>query len=237
MDVSSCLAAQWPAPANIKACTFTRAINGSPSSAQLSAALGVDLPAATDLPQLEQVHGNCTVDIAEALATPAPVQADACYSAQPMQLCSVRTADCLPVLLCDRDGGEVAAVHAGWRGLAGGVVESALERFQAPPATVLAWLGPAISQLNFEVGSEVRDAFADAVSQRDRAATLACFRAEADKYRADLYALARLRLHAMGVQQVFGGQYCTYGEPQRFHSYRRDGTSAGRLYSVIIRCD
>jgi polyphenol oxidase len=146
----------------------------------------------------------------------------------------VLTADCLPVLLCNRAGTEVAAVHCGWRGLAAGILGSALARFASPPAELLAWLGPAIGPQAFEVGGEVREAFR--ARQRDAAAReavdAAFVPAAAGKFRADLYALARLGLAALGIDRVHGGGLCTYGSPELFYSYRRDGVT-GRMASLI----
>jgi YfiH family protein len=138
------------------------------------------------------------------------------------------TADCLPLLLTDRAGQEVCAVHAGWRGLAAGVVESAVARFSAPPQQLLVWLGPAIGPETFEVGGEVYNAFV--AHCRDDAKA---FRPhQADRWLADIYQLARLRLARLGVGYVGGGGYCTWSQPSRFFSYRRDGVT-GRMASLI----
>src|SRR5690606_18824872 len=162
-----------------------------------------------------------------------PPAADAAYTRLPGQALAVMTADCLPLLLCDRAGSEVAVVHAGWRGLGAGVIESALQRFRAPAGDCLAWLGPAIGPRAFQVGAEVRAAFLAAAPPADRAATAAAFRPHAaGGYHADLYALARLRLAACGLTAVSGGGYCTVTDAARFFSYRRDGRT-GRMASVI----
>jgi YfiH family protein len=138
------------------------------------------------------------------------------------------TADCLPVLLCDRKGGTVAAAHAGWRGLAAGVLERAVEALGVSPGQVLAWLGPAIGPDAFEVGPEVRRQFLSA----DPGAESAFHTGSGDRWWADLYRLARRRLERVGVAAVFGGEYCTYSDPDRFFSFRRDGTT-GRMASLI----
>jgi YfiH family protein len=141
------------------------------------------------------------------------------------------TADCLPVLFCDAAGTAVAAAHAGWRGLAAGVLEATAIALARPPATLMAWLGPAIGPRAFEVGDEVRAAFVAA----DATAALAFVPGDiGGKWRCDLYALARLRLAACGVKQVFGGDFCTFSEPERFFSYRRDGRT-GRMAALIWR--
>ncbi len=139
------------------------------------------------------------------------------------------TADCLPLLLCDRAGTRVAAVHAGWRGLAGGVIEAAIEKVGARPNDLLCWLGPAIGPDAFEVGAEVRARFLELGGEDTKAA----FRpSTGGKWLADLYALATERLNALGVDQVWGGGLCTYSDPNRFFSYRRDGIT-GRMASLI----
>jgi len=138
------------------------------------------------------------------------------------------TADCLPVLLCDRQGSVVGAVHAGWRGLCDGVIEATVGAMGVVPQDLLAWLGPAIGQQHFEVGDEVRAAFIAVQPQ----AALAFIPGQPGKWFADLYALARLRLDALGVTQVHGGGHCTCGERGEFFSYRRDGVT-GRMGTFI----
>lgn len=177
---------------------------------------------------LSQVHGSCALDAA--LAQDAP-QADACIATQPGVVCAIQTADCLPVLFCDVGGKVVGAAHAGWRGLAGGVLENTLSCMRdAGAGDITAWMGPAIGPQCFEVGQEVFDAFA----ARD-AAMVTAFQAVAgqpEKYLADIYALARKTLWNAGVEKVFGGGRCTVSESALFYSYRRDRTT-GRMASLI----
>jgi YfiH family protein len=192
---------------------------------------------------LRQVHGVNVVDAAASQDAP---EADAAFTRQPGTVCAVMTADCLPVLFCDRAGSIVAAAHAGWRGLAAGVLEATVAAMATPPDQLLAWLGPAIGPRHFEVGGEVRAAFIE----RDPAAAAAFQPSEtavkvlrplperrqkagesADKWLANLYTLARQRLAAIGVSAIFGGEYCTVGE-ERFFSYRRDGVT-GRMATLI----
>lgn len=204
----------WPAPANVVAGTTL-----------------VDTPD-TMLPPglvtLSQVHGDRVVAIDDVYAAAGPLEADAVTGFAPGHVCAVRTADCLPVLFCARDGSEIAAAHAGWRGLAAGILENTVAALHARPAALLAWLGPAISQPNFEVGDEVREAF---IAQDPDAAQ--CFAGnERGRWQADLYALGRRRLAAAGVTRVFGGDWCTFANPARFHSYRRD-PDCGRMLSFI----
>ena len=138
------------------------------------------------------------------------------------------TADCLPVLLCDRAGTVVAAAHAGWRGLAAGVLEATIKKMDVPASDLLAWLGPAIGPKCFEVGDEVRASFVD----KDPSATLAFAAKPSGKWLADIYTLARQRLQAVGVNSISGGDFCTFTEAERFFSYRRDGVT-GRMASLI----
>jgi polyphenol oxidase len=140
----------------------------------------------------------------------------------------VMTADCLPVLLCDKQGSVVGAAHAGWKGLAAGVIEATVQAMDVAPQNLMAWLGPAISQDAFEVGAEVRAAFVDAQPQ----SASAFISGQNGKWFADICALARLRLNALGITAIYGGGYCTYRERERFFSYRRDGVT-GRMGSFI----
>jgi YfiH family protein len=189
----------WPVPDNVVAGTTTMAVAAG------------ELP--RDLKLLNQVHGANVVSTGRSRG----------------DLCAVRTADCLPVLFCSREGDEVAAAHAGWRGLAAGILENTIAAMSSPPAYLIAWLGPAISQANFEVGNEVRDVF---IAQDPGAA--ACFEQNArGRWQADLYGLARQRLARSGLKAVFGGQWCTFAEADRFHSYRRD-PDCGRMVSFVL---
>ncbi len=154
--------------------------------------------------------------------------ADAAFSRQPGVVCAVMTADCLPVLFCDRAGSVVAAAHAGWRGLLSGVLEQTVVGMRVPGEQLLAWLGPAIGPENFEVGDEVRQAFVAS----DAAATLAFKPHAQGKWLANLELLARQRLNSMGVGAIFGGGMCTVDDHSRFYSYRRDGIT-GRMASLI----
>jgi polyphenol oxidase len=235
------IAASWPAPANVRAMTSTRANGvsvGPYASLNLGGHVGDDAEAvqrnrallgnALVLPAapvwLNQVHGVNVVDAAEARAG---VTADGAYTSRKGVVCAVLTADCLPIFLCDRAGTEVALLHAGWRGLAAGVVEAGLARFRAPPGELLAWFGPAIGPRAFEVGDDVRSAFLH-WSVNTHAAFV---RNPRDRWMADIYRLARLRLNAAGVEAVQGGDYCTASQPDLFYSYRRDGAT-GRMASL-----
>lgn len=236
---------QWSAPANVRALVTTRQ-GGVSEGAWASMNLGLhvgDRPEAVRcnrarlrdcLPAepawLEQVHGTRVVD---AESVHAPISADASVARRAGTVCAVMTADCLPVLLCDTAGSVVAAAHAGWRGLAAGVLEATVAHMKVAPATVIAWLGPAIGPQAFEVGEEVRSTFVAA----DAAAARAFLPAGGQgKWLADLYVLARQRLARVGVSRVHGGQWCTHADPARFYSYRRDRVT-GRFASLVWRSD
>jgi YfiH family protein len=230
---------QWPAPAKVKTCVTTRSggISAMPfDSLNLGEHVGDDPQAVAKNRQrlvsllgckpawLQQVHG-----VAVAEANPALVlEADASWTSTAGIACTVMTADCLPVLFCDRVGTRVAAAHAGWRGLAAGVLESTLEQLAVPVDQVLVWLGPAIGPKAFEVGAEVREAF---VAQQRQATAAFLPSANPDKFMADIYQLARFRLAACGVDAVYGGDFCTYSD-LRFFSYRRS-VQTGRFASMI----
>ena len=155
-------------------------------------------------------------------------QADAAVTRTPGVVLAIQTADCLPVLLCADDGSEIAAAHAGWRGLSAGVLEATLDAMQTTRASILAWLGPAIAARSYEVGDEVRDAFL----ARDPAAASAFAATRPNHWLCDLYELARQRLRAAGIARIFGGGFDTFTDP-RLHSYRRDGARSGRMASLL----
>jgi YfiH family protein len=245
------LTPNWPAPATVGAFATTR--NGGASRApraslNLAAHCGDDPAAVASnrrrvgafLPGppiwLAQVHGCEVVHLDAsnlAAARRTPPTADAAVTLLPGVVCAVLTADCLPVLFADRDGTGVGAAHAGWRGLAAGVVEAtvaALAGLGVPPARLVAWLGPAIGPQTFEVGGEVVAAFCD----RDPGAMTAFVAHAGSRWHADLYALARRRLAAAGVATVTGGGHCTYAEHDRFFSYRRE-RETGRQAAFVWR--
>lgn len=178
---------------------------------------------------LNQVHG---VDVAR-LDAPAPagvITADAAVTTDAGSACAIMVADCLPVLFASRDGQRIGAAHAGWRGLAAGVLETTLAAFGVPGAELTAWLGPAISRQHFEVGGEVRDAFVT----HDAAAAAEFTPNARGRWQADLAGLARRRLATLGVTDVHGGEWCTFADRERFFSHRRDG-KGGRMAALIWR--
>jgi YfiH family protein len=238
----------WPAPANVRALSTTRdggVSEGVFAGLNLGAHVGDELArveanrghlqqvAAIPAPLnwLNQVHGTVVYPVSSHYEQ-AP-DADAACAHEVEQACIVMTADCLPVLFCDRAGTVVAAAHAGWRGLLGneqgGVLEASIAAMACDPADILAWLGPAIGPTAFEVGSEVRDAFM--AEQAEAAAAFAPSPNEG-KWLADIYQLARLRLARAGVNAVYGGEHCTFSDGEQFYSYRRDGQT-GRMASLI----
>jgi YfiH family protein len=232
----------WPAPARVKCLMTTRegGVSQAPwTSLNLGDHVGDDpLHVAANrahlrgqLPTgpgwLRQVHSARVVELGR---EPNP-EADASFTREPGQVCAVLTADCLPVLLCDRAGSVVAAAHAGWRGLASGVLEATVAAMQVQPEGILAWMGAAIGPQAFEVGDEVREAF---VSQHAEAAAafLPHPASSPGKWLADIYQLARIRLAHAGVQAIHGGGRCTFSEADSFFSYRRDGVT-GRMAALI----
>lgn len=233
------LTPDWPAPASVRACVTTR--EGGVSEAPFdSLNLGDhvdDRPEAVAENRrrltehlsiqpvwLQQVHGITVVH-----ADPGIVAtADASWTATPGIACAAMTADCLPTLFCNRAGTRVAAAHAGWRGLAAGVLEATLDSLDVPADEVLVWLGPAIGPKAFEVGPEVREVF---INQLPEAAEAFVPSNNAGKFMADIYQLARLRLAERGVTAVYGGGFCTVSDP-RFFSYRR-ASRTGRFASLV----
>lgn len=234
----------WPAPPHVHAASCCRrgGISRAPyDSLNLATHVGDDplrvagnrqrLRTQLQLPAepvwLNQVHGCAALRLP--CGPTASTTADAAWTTEPATVCAVLTADCLPILLCDVDGRCVAVVHAGWRGLAAGIVEQTLQALPVASDRMIAWLGPAIGPAAFVVGAEVHQAFVDA----DAAASAAFSALPADgKYLADLFQLARLRLAAAGVQAVHGGGVCTVTCAADYYSYRRDGR-CGRMATLI----
>jgi len=234
---------EWPAPVRVRAVSTTRfggVSKGAYASLNFGQHVGDDpeavsenrrrLISALGLKQepawLKQVHGTQAARLSSAEVLD---PADAAMTSKPGLACTVMTADCLPVLFCDRAGTRVAAAHAGWRGLSAGVLEATLAAMGKDPSIFMAWMGPAIGPESYEVGEEVRRAFV----QRDAGAAVAFTVGKAPgKWWCDLYALARRRLEAAGVTQVYGGGLCTYADRERFFSFRRDG-ECGRMATLI----
>ena len=213
----------WPAPESVTAVTASR----GPRDCADGAAW---LPAGVELPRLRQVHGKTVADADKAQGT----EADAVITARAGIACAVATADCLPLLVCNRAGTEIAAIHAGWRGLAAGIVEATLLRLDSEPADLLVWLGPAISAAHYEVGGEVREQLLAATAAVLREAVTQCFQARKNgNYRADLPGIARAQLAQLGCREVYSDGDCSYADAARFPSFRRDGEVSGRMLSAI----
>lgn len=235
---------EWPAPANIQALSTTRlggVSEGPYAGLNMGFGSGDDIDHvktnrrivsdAATMPGepvwLSQVHDTLCVP---ASASSCGMQADASFSREPGAVCAVMTADCLPVLFCTEDGEQVAAAHAGWRGLSAGILEATCARLGGPATGIIAWLGPCIGQANYEVGAEVRDAFV----RHDRAAVEHFAATRPGHWRADLAGLARQRLRTLGLTSVSGGGWCTHADALQFYSYRRDGVT-GRMATLIWR--
>jgi YfiH family protein len=242
----SYLIPDWPAPENVRAFSTTR-LNGCSTDPFSSFNLGahvhdspenvaknrMKLEAELALPSspfwLEQVHGNSVHIVEASKMEPFPPKADASITQEVGPVCIVMTADCLPILLCSRNGNEVAAVHAGWRGLLNGVIDNTLSQFKSAPSEIMAWLGPAIGPEIFEINEEILVDFLN--NNVDNEAAF-CAR-EPNRWFADLYELARIRLRQFGVCDIFGGNFCTYRDSELFFSHRRDKGKTGRMASLI----
>lgn len=245
----SFLVPHWPLPKHVRAITTTRRggvsqapydsfnlglhVNDDPNHVfqnRQALASYCQVPA-HGLQWLNQVHGS---NVCEAQADGVVREADASFTRAKNTVCAIMTADCLPVLLCDKQGLQVAAVHAGWRGLSAGVIEATLSTFPRPHE-VSAWLGPAIGSSAFEVGQDVVDAFVSSADPHHLEATIQAFTpslAAESKWWANLNALARIRLQLLGVNDIFGGEHCTWKDHENFYSYRRSGET-GRMASLI----
>ena len=204
----------WPVSSRVRALVSTRAL-GDMKSEEGRGRLRTQLPA--DPVWLRQVHGVNVVDAASALAG---TVADASFTTRKNVVCAIQVADCMPVLFAADDGGAVAIAHAGWRGLAAGVIEATVDAMGVAANRILAWLGPAIGPAVYEIGAEVRAAFLERDAETESAFTPA----RPGHWRLDLYAVARQRLSALGVTRVSGGGFCTASDAARFFSYRRDKT-------------
>lgn len=225
----------WPAPTHIKAYTTVRNSWGhyTPHHAidpETGDREDYHLKTLLNLPEspiwTKQTHSAIAL---EALPSNQAQIADATYTNKANRVCAVLTADCLPLLVCNRQGTHVAAIHAGWRGLASGIIESTLARISQPADDLLVWLGPAIGPSKFEVGKDVYDAFTSVHAE----SALAFTAYREGKWLANIYELAKVRLKLLGVFNIFGGDHCTFSQPDLFFSYRRDQGKTGRMVSLI----
>ncbi|XKM12863.1 peptidoglycan editing factor PgeF [Orbaceae bacterium ac157xtp] len=237
----------WLAPKNVHALTTTRLggvsiapfdslnlgihVNDDLDSVLLNRRLLVEHEQLPNQPLwLNQVHSTTVVDDVDVNKSAILLDADATYSCKPNQVCAVLTADCLPVILCNAQGNEIAAIHAGWRGLCNGIIENTVQKFIAPSSQIIAWLGPAIGPTKFEVGQEVVDQFVKHDAKSKNAFKFSD--SVNKKYLADLYQLATLRLNHLGIEQIYGGNFCTYTQSDLFYSYRRE-KQTGRMATLI----
>lgn len=220
----------WPAPAQVKAYTTVRKYWGDQAFHTKNEETARSLKTLLQLPEdpvwITQTHSTIAV---EAAPENRHSKADASFTHRPNRVCVVLTADCLPILICNKQGTHIAAIHAGWRGLAGGIIETTLQGLMQRADDLLVWLGPAIGPRKFEVENDVYDAFT-----HQHAETASAFTPHAEsKWLANLYALASFRLNLQGVSQIYGGQFCTYSQEDLFFSYRRDKGQTGRMASMI----
>ena len=237
----------WPAPSHIIAGVTDRkggVSEGSYASNNLAMHVGDNpehvqqnrdrldqaLPGNKQWQWLEQVHG---IDVIHAPTGKVEV-GDASYTNKPGVVCTVLTADCLPILLCDREGKEVAAVHAGWRSLCAGVIEEAVSCFSAKPENILSWMGPAIGPQQFEVGEDVVLAFKQANCGEQSVKAFSSI--GNGKYLADIYELGRIRLRSLGINAIYGGGLCTVTDKEYFYSFRRDNVTGSMASFVYINC-
>lgn len=239
---SSLIYPDWPAPDCVKAVSTTRIggfslppydsfnlgthVDDDPVLVKKNRDYLAQLALLPEQPKwLDQIHSNRVITSPE---WQAGTQADAIISTQTNHVCSIMTADCLPILLCSRQGTSVAAIHAGWRGLASGVIEQTVALFPEAPSDIIAWLGPAIGPAQFEVGQDVYDSFSSPYFDRDNA----FIKTDAAHYLANIFLLAKQQLNYLGVTAVSGGGSCTASLPEQFFSYRRDNVT-GRMATLI----
>lgn len=225
MAADGAIVPDWPAPPRVRALASTRALGDMRRGGDGRARLRALVPA--EPLWLRQVHGTAVADADHAAPESAP-EADAAVARRHGTVCAVMVADCMPVILAHEAGDAVGIAHAGWRGLAAGVIEATLDALHAPPPRVIAWLGPAIGPNAYEVGDEVREEFL----RRDAEAASAFRPARPGHWLLDLYTAARQRLARAGVERVLGGGYCTHSEPARFFSWRRD-RAAERMAALV----
>lgn len=224
------LTPNWPAPPTIKAYTTLRSSWGAydidPRGEQSFQRLQTLFQLPSTPVWLTQIHGTTVI---EAKQENSGTEADASFTYQPNHVCVVQTADCLPLLICNKEGTYVAAIHAGWRSLAGGIIEATLKNAPIPLQDLMVWLGPAIGPEKFEVGQDVFDTF----TQHEPASAAAFTPTSNGKWIANLYAIARSHLNDSGVTHIYGGDYCTYTQQDLFFSYRRDKGHTGRMATLI----
>jgi len=231
----SFIQAKWPAPANISACTTTLhlgnfSLNHNPALSVTRERLKKKLSLEKEPSWIQQIHGDVVLDLDKATSDDL-LLADGSYTQQSNQICSIITADCLPILICSTNGDELAALHAGWRSLLGGIIENGIAFFKSKPHHLLAWLGPAISAQFFIVGNDVYEQFTLKNKQFEKAFT----QITPKHFHCDLYQLAKQHLEMLGITKIYHDSYCTYKDKTLFYSYRRQNDKAGRMATLIWR--
>lgn len=251
MKLKNAIAADWAAPTKVVAFSTLRSggVSKAPyeslnfayhvddSAANVDknrAILSAQLPSKLQWQWLQQIHGT---DVVEVIEPTVELAADALFTKQPNVVCCVQTADCLPVFFAARNGSEVAIAHAGWRGLVAGILENTVNKMSSDASDIIAWLGPAIGPCHFEVGAEVKEYFLESSDSSVVKKSLEdCFKitARRQKFMADIYAIARIKLSQLGISQITGGGHCTYCAEEHLFSYRRDGVSGRMLNAIYI---
>lgn len=239
----------WPAPENVKALVTLRARENKKSGSGNFTSFNMSIASVSSREELTMVLENRALMMEDWQWKTGPQwlkevqgtkvihskpggseeEGDAIWTDEQGLPCAILTADCLPVIFCNLSGTKVAAAHAGWRGLASGILEATVDALKDPPQQLMAWLGPAISQTHFEVGPEVRKAFMDV----DVGAKAAFIPGNGDRWYGDLFTLARMRLKSKGLKELYGGGLCTFSDPQQWFSYRRDGPRKGNFATVV----
>jgi YfiH family protein len=225
---------KWPAPKNIVALTTTRTIGNLATHVALDRQEAISnrsklYQALATPPPIQWLNQTHSVAIANLTENQPPYDADACYTQQQNQVCAVLTADCLPVLITNKSGTEVAAIHAGWRGLYGGIIAKTIQSLKSHQHELLIWLGPAIGPKCYELSDAIREQFLAANPQHNNA----FIQNRPGHWLADLYQIARNQLQQLGINQIFGANHCTYSENTLFYSYRREKEKSGRIASLI----
>ena len=224
--MSNYIKPHWPAPKNIMAFT-TKRIMGNFKLLTNRKRLHQELNLPAEPFWLKQEHTNTVIHLKPNITTIEPI-ADASFTTTPNLVCTVMTADCVPLLVCDQDGAIVSAIHAGWKGIAAGIIEEPVKAMNTNQTKLLAWLGPAIGANSFETGEDLREIFIKNDPESQKA-----FVAHNDRFLANIYLLASQRLNSAGVTAIYGGEYCTFTQKELFFSFRRDGDKSGRMASLI----
>jgi YfiH family protein len=235
MKKPTVIKATWPAPANVCAYTTTKSLgnlglNQNPMLLSNREKLKSKLNLPDDPIWIQQVHGNTVVNLDDTSLASLPT-ADGSYTTRSNHPCVILTGDCLPIAICSSAGDEIAALHAGWRSLLGGVIENGIQHFKTAPNDLMVWLGPAISAQFFIVGDEIYHLFI----KKDKNLKSAFIKLTPKHFHCNLYELAKKHLQALGIHRIFHDHYCTYKDKSLFYSYRREDKLAGRMATLIWR--